>query len=387
MQWEIEVAKNGEQTLKLNNTYIYSRYKPREDAYRWIDAEFDSTKKKYLLIGLGLGYHAERLKMLARDKDVYVFYFEKIEKSFFKFESLVTDISELKIDEEWQVLIPKCWIAALNGHPLEPFLDDIKMKQLSYKNMSYLLRENFDKNIELGDLKRYSPERKKNAAIVSSGPSLNETIYWLKQIKQEVDIYCVGSALKILMKHDIVPKAVVISDPKKSIYGQIAGSMYNGVLLYLSTASHNAVLAHTGERFLLCQNGYIPAEKVARENNLQIFDTGGSVATLAFSLVESLHYERLVFFGQDLGFKGNRTHANESTSGRNVIEESYFKTVISNSNLDIFSTPNLLSYLRWFQKKIKYSDLKVYNTALNGAKIDGATLITEKELYNLVENL
>jgi len=387
MQWEIEVAKNGEQTLKLNNTYIYSRYKPREDAYRWIDAEFDFTKKKYLLIGLGLGYHVERLKMLAGDKEIYVFYFEEIEKSFFKFESLITDISDLKIDEEWQVLIPKCWITALNGHPLEPFLDDIKMKQLSYRNMSFLLRENFEKNIELGDLKRYSPEKKKNAAIVSSGPSLNETIYWLKQIKQEVDIYCVGSALKILMKHDIVPKAVVISDPKKSIYGQIAGSKYNGVLLYLSTASHNAVLAHTGERFLLCQNGYIPAEKIARENNLQMFDTGGSVATLAFSLVESLHYECLVLFGQDLGFKGNRTHANESTSGRNVIEKSYFKTVVSNSNLDIFSTPNLLSYLRWFQKKIKYSDLKVYNTALNGAKIDGATLITENELYNLVGNL
>ncbi|WP_186439486.1 6-hydroxymethylpterin diphosphokinase MptE-like protein [Kurthia sp. Dielmo] len=43
----------------------------------------------------------------------------------------------------------------------------------------------------------------KKAALVASGPSLNQTVVWLKKHEHEFDIYCVGSALKILLNHNI----------------------------------------------------------------------------------------------------------------------------------------------------------------------------------------
>ena len=76
-------SKNGEVTLRLNEVFIYSKYRPKEDAVRWINAEFDEEAESYLLIGLGLGYHLQELIGKSKDKPVTVFYFDKNEYELF----------------------------------------------------------------------------------------------------------------------------------------------------------------------------------------------------------------------------------------------------------------------------------------------------------------
>lgn len=386
MNWKVDLAKNGERTLELNDMQIYSKYRPREDAWKWVESQFDSTYTCYLLIGLGLGYHAEKLVSLANGKPVYVYYFDQQELNFTPIKEAVNDISHIDL-QNCQILIPNAFLNALGNHPILPFLEDIKINQSSYKKFAYLMEQNFHTNVANELFEPYPTFYKKTACLIASGPSLNETIHWLKNIENQVDIYVVGSALKMVLAHQIKPTAVIISDAKLEITRQLENVDYTGPLFYLSTANSDAVQLHKGPRYLLCQEGYPAAELLASEKKLPLFETGGSVATTAYSLIEELGYKQLVLFGQDLGFLGNATHAEASTSGRIVAQTNSLVKIKANNGDIIYTTKNLQTYLRWFNSKMRNTTLTVMNTAYNGAKIDKASFINEQELYNLLKKL
>lgn len=383
MHWEVLMAKNGEQTLRLNDVLLYSRYRPREDAWKWIDAEFDATKSCYLLIGLGLGYHAERLIELAGEKQVDVYYFEQKELELTPIKQAVSDISHIDF-QDCQILIPNVWIKALANHPILPFLEDIKINQITFKKSATLMKQNFDANITNYNVQPYPTYTKKNACLVASGPSLNETIHWLKVIEHSVDIFVVGSALKMLLNHDITPSATIISDSKPNIMSQLDGGNYNGDLYFLSTANAQTVNKHQGTAFILCQQGYIDAELLAEKYKLPLIETGGSVSTTAISLLELLDYEKIILFGQDMGFSGEQTHATGSTSGRTVTNDLNIRQVNANDGSEIWTTPNLQVYARWIEQKVKRMQAKLYTTSKNGVAIQGVPFITKQQLEKML---
>lgn len=394
MNWTVIKARNEEWTLQLDNHYIYSKYRPREDAWKWVESEFDSSKDSYLLIGLGLGYHLEKLAELAKGKPVFVLYFESEEINLFtKYNNvelnscvkLLQDLSTVNIDNGLQVLLPNVWIKALGDHALIPYLEDIKINQVTYKKSAEIMKENFLLNTALSDFHEYPSFSNKNAALVASGPSLNETVNWLKEVEDKIEIFVVGSALKVLLANNIQPSAVVIIDPKPNIINQLENIDYDGLLFYLSTANHQAILQHKGKRFILLQQGYEEAEKLARIKGLPLVETGGSVSTTTLSLLEILNFKNIFLFGLDLGFKGEHTHANLSTSGRKVQKEENLREVLSNSGDIIFTPSNLHTYLRWFNAKMERTILKVYNTSWNGAKINKVPYINKQQLYQLLQ--
>ena len=189
-----------------------------------------------------------------------------------------------------------------------------------------------------------------------------------------MDIYCVGSALRVLLKYDIFPKAVFITDPLDGIVNQIPVD-YKGQLYFLSTANYKAVNQHRGEKQIIFQEGYKLAEEYAKKHNQPIFQTGGSVATTTFSFIEWLGYEKLYLFGQDLGFPNKQTHAENSTSNKEVGEYQKLIEIIANDGTIIYTTPNLLTYKRWFDKAFQKTKVCVYNTAAKGAKLSNTTYI------------
>ena len=402
MKFEILKAKNGEDTVKVNNLLLYSKYRPVEDARRFIDKEFIQEAKGYLLVGLGLGYHLKALQDLVEPhKEIIVLVLDQKELNCYKgseFEmelshkkniQLFVNISDLALNTDYQVIIPHVWLPIIGqDHPLYSFLMDIKMKQMSYKRFAPLMEENFKINIQLDDFKlktiKESLKDKKIAALVSSGPSLNETKNWLKKVNEDVFILSVGSALKPLLDAGITPNAAIISDPQPLIMKQFSEIEFKGDLFYLCTADNNTVNNHKYNRCVLLQNGYSLAEKLATELKYPTLDTGGSVATLAFSLLEYLEFKRLVLFGQDLGFSSNESHVIGSTSGRTVSDIEKLLTVECNAGKEINTTNTLYSYLKWFNSVVQDTRVEVYNTALYGAKIEGTQLINEKQFCELI---
>lgn len=394
MKWDIEKAKNGERTLSLNDIQIYSKYHPVEAAHKFIQAEYDDSAQSYILIGLGLGYHLKSLLNFAEGKKIVVYYFSESELQLFKKYNednwwkqtnvyLVQKLNDTDIVNNGQVLLPNVWLKAIGQkHPLFSILEVIKINQISYKKYANLLKDNFLKNIALNDCTIQPNIQSKIACLVAAGPSLNETVHWLKKREQQVDIYVVGAALKPLLAHSIEPKAAVLSDASELTMKQFENTNFQGELFYLSTANHQTVLKHNGPRFILYQKGYKLAEQQAKEKVL--IETGGSVGTTTFSLLEQLGYEKVVLFGQDLGFNDQYTHAEYSPSKMEIADENFFRTIQANDGNIIHTSPSLQSFKFWYDQKMHATKVKVYNTAIKGAKIKNVPLINEKQFQSII---
>ncbi|MFC4409560.1 motility associated factor glycosyltransferase family protein [Chungangia koreensis] len=395
----IEIAKNQEYTLIMNNVYIYSKYNPRKDAFRFINNEFDPTAKGYFLVGLGLGYHLEALVELDSVKqivvlpigtnDISIFNSYAPNKSIIDKKNIQMCLStDLNIDvSSFQIIIPMSWMKAIGEeHPLYNYLEDIKIRQISAKSYGEIMSFNFKTNLLRNDSSiKYFKNKYKglNACLISSGPTLDDSIDLLKLIKLNCYILCVGSALKVLLKHDIKPDAVLITDPQENVVDQIIGTKYEGPLFYLGTANNYAVNIHNGISYIVFQKGYYAAEHYAEQLGIDTLETGGSVATTGISLLEYMDFSNVFLFGQDLGFGNSQTHALNSTSGKKVIENYKYRKIITNNGKYINTTPNLYTYLRWFEYKAQKTTIRIYNTAEEGARIKGIPFISKQDLMNL----
>lgn len=402
MQFEKLEAQDGNATLKVNNILLYSKYRPIIDAEKFIESEFNNDDKGYLLIGLGLGYHLQALlKLVSDSKPIFVYALDSQEIDLYKSiygsgklqsnVTITTDFREIATVNDYQIIMPHVWLQVMDKqHPLYYLLMDIKMKQMSYKRFSSMMEMNFNENIKqrIYSLPQYreSLEQKNFSCLISSGPSLDTTKKWLKAVKGKAYLLCVGSALKVLLEEGIVPDGVIISDCQPTIIEQINDSSYNGDLFFLSTADFNTVRLHNGDKYILLQKGYELAEQYAKKMNYPLLETGGSVATTGFSLLEYLGFKSIVLFGQDLGFVDEYTHATNSTSRRNLSKGEQYIEIESNSGALIKTLPNLFSYLTWFNRNCKESPCNIFNTAKNGAKIASVPFIEEDQLYKLIKN-
>lgn len=393
MKIEKELAKNGEYTLKINDKYIYSKYSPRLDAEKWIKRQVNIQAEEYVLVGFGLGYHLEALVAEVGLKPVQVWsLFSEHEQWGYECQKenvqIISNIRMLKFSEQAQILIPQVWLTLLpDTHPLYSTLSDIKMKQVSYNRFATKMQENFLHNIKesyipLSVYKDCMDWSTNKAFLVASGPSLSETMIYIKKYQEKAYILSVGSALKPLLANGIIPNGVIISDCQNQIYEQMKETQYQGDLFYLSTANNLTVIAHNGRKILLLQHGYRLAEQYAAEINEVLLETGASVATTAFSLLEELGFKEVYLFGQDLAITKSATHVVGSTSNRQVLVNEKMHFVESNLGDLVQSLPNLMSYLKWFEQKISKSHVVVYNTAEKGAKIQGTSFIKKDEIGN-----
>lgn len=394
MKWEVTVSKNGENTLRLNGIQIYSQYRPVDGATKFIQSEYDCNAGSYLLIGLGLGHHLKALVDCVNQKEIIVYYFSESELQLFKKNNLtnwwkkknvhlVNNINSSALNNDLQIILPNVWLKAIGQeHPLFSILEVIKIQQISYKRNRDLLRENFNKNIMLGDFTIQTKKQTKIACLVAAGPSLNETVYWLKKFQNDIDIFVVSAALKTLLAHDVYPKAVVLSDANEITVQHFEKTGFTGQLYYLSTANHQSVCCHKGPRVILYQKGYELAEQQAI--NVPLIETGGSVGTVTFSLLERLGYEKIILFGQDLGFYGQHTHANLSTSNRVVTNEFSVREEQANDGSTIYTRPMFQVFKHWYDQKMAKTKVKVFNTATKGAMIKNVPLIDEQQFQYLI---
>lgn len=380
MKWSVEESKNGQKILKLNDTHIYSQYNPMRAVETYMETEIRTHVTEYVIIGMGLGYHLDYLVEKSPNSNIqYVFldseeeelYKKYNEKQYIKLPN-VTPLEKQAVSRKAHIIVPQSYVRAVekgNTPELHNLLQDIKIRQASYKKRESQLIENFTHNIRYFQPINLSLNNmKKIAALVSAGPSLDETVLFLKSKINKLDIFCVGSALRVLLEQGIVPTSVIITDPLDAIIEQIP-SNYTGQLYFLSTANYKAVQQHKGEKQILFQEGFELAEGFAKEHEQPLFSTGGSVATTTFSLIEWLGYKEVYLFGQDLGFSAKRTHAKNSTSNKEVGEYQKLIEIVANDGTIIHTTPNLLTYKRWFDRAFQNSNMRIYNTAAKGAKL------------------
>ncbi len=224
------------------------------------------------------------------------------------------------------------------------------------------------------------------AIVVSAGPSLNKNIEELKNAENRAFIVAVDTAIKPLISHGIIPDMFVIVDGLKPLDLIEVEESRNIPLLTTSVAAKAVLHYHKGKKFFF--NEGITFVNQMYEMNKKAFipmPSGGSVATLAFSYVSHLGFDRIILVGQDLALTGNKTHADgtfkekmkeQDTSGYQMVEGNYEEKVPTRPDFD--------EYRKWFEEYIanwgqKYESFKVINATEGGAKIAGTEVMTLKE--------
>lgn len=227
------------------------------------------------------------------------------------------------------------------------------------------------------------PKEKVPAIVVSAGPSLNRNIEILKKAKNKAFIIAVDTALKPLIGHGIVPDMYAIVDGVKPLSLVDVEEGRNIPLLTTLQASKSVLEFQKGKKFFFCE-GIRFVDEMYERNKKPFFslESGGSVATLAFSLVSYVGFRTVILVGQDLALTGNKTHA-DGTFHEKMEELDTSKCTMVPGNVEekVPTRGDFNNYRIWFEEFIerwskKYKDFRVINATEGGARIKGTEIMT-----------
>lgn len=254
----------------------------------------------------------------------------------------------------------------------------------------------FNQDLPLSDLKTLAADLKgKNIFIAAGGPSLDRNYKELADIdKTDSRLICVGTVLKKLLRRGILPDYCIITDPGSPTYAQISGLDKESPaaevpLIFLATAFHKTVKDYPcTKKYMIFQKGFRPSEEKAEITDTFTIDTGGSVATSAFSLAVNCGASNIVFTGLDLAYTNNRAHASDTADMRDIRQSSITCKGINGETL--YTAKNLNEYRKWFEREIailKGNNCRTgfYDATEGGALIDGMKPVILKEIIHFFE--
>lgn len=410
-------------TIKIdynNNSIIFhSKYDPIREANGWSKNALNSinAQSEIIIIGLGSGYHIKQLAEAIPESKITVIefnhdYFQWFMESIFH-EAIkkcvnvsVKLFSNLPVNEQHEMFSPISSSNILihkNGLDIMPskysevkaILQDMQFKKESIKNQIDNMTVNFARNISLNDEGIKSLQNayhEKPMILISAGPSLDKQMNLLKKIYDEgkVILGAVGTAIKPLQKYNILPHFFTIIDPNPSTYTQLTDmKLPETTLFYLSTAYHDTIMLHKGPRRILWQEGFLEAEKMAKQLGDPLIQTGGSVATALLDLMVHMGASKIALIGQDLAYTEGLSHASNAHAQKKINETTtLYSTLNYNKTGKIPTARNLNIYRKWFEDYAgKHPDLDLFNCTEGGAYINHWEHISLVKYYESIKRL
>lgn len=223
------------------------------------------------------------------------------------------------------------------------------------------------------------------AIIVSAGPSLNKNISDLASAKGKSIIIAVDSAINTVKKNGISPDLIVAVDPRKDERFLGEDKCIGVPFITNMRANAGIVREHEGVKFFDNTLDHF-IQKYVDDNNIELpeLETGGSVATTAFSVAKYMGCSPIILIGQDLAYTNDETHAKESVDAFRTVEELNGSIM----DIDIYGNPiktsdDMLRYKEWFERSIEIDpDRVVYDATEGGALIKGSIVTTLSEVIS-----
>ncbi|OVE82787.1 hypothetical protein BVY03_00075, partial [bacterium K02(2017)] len=163
-------------------------------------------------------------------------------------------------------------------------------------------------NQNLGDYHQYgmvdafeSKLKGKKAILVSSGPSLEQHLPYLKRHQHKFFIACCDSAFEILLNNNIMPQMVFCLERLKrqeELFSNIPQDN-NVILVTLPTVFNSVLKKHPGP-IVFASRGTAFGKWLWPESTY--FDLGESVATMALRLLVYMGCQDVYLLGQDLAY-------------------------------------------------------------------------------------
>ena len=400
----IEIA-----TLKNNKTF-YSIYNPQRDIDFFCSNEKIKNSGFICIAGIGNGYHLKQLSENYPDKFILAFEINKTSLDFlsqindFSFiknkKILLTTLDELenKIIENYTPAIYenfyftniKSWmdyhqeyfkiIEKKINNAISIISSDFSVQSHFGKiwmhnileNTNYLIKNKFHKNFEI--------DNNKTAVVIGAGPSLEESIKFLKENNDNIFIISTDTSYPTLLKHKIIPQVVVSIDAqifsREHFIGINKEIIKNTIFLFDLCANSSIVKKLKNENILFFTNGHPLCNYIEEKSNvkfLRLNSGRGTVTSVACDFATKCNFENIILLGTDFSFYSNKPYTkgtylenqflNQSNRIKNL-ETQYtnlmLRTQIFKNNEGNFTTKLLDEYKLYQEKMIHNSTSNFY---------------------------
>ena len=182
------------------------------------------------------------------------------------------------------------------------------------KNLPYIL-----KTTPWGEFKDIY--KGKTALIISAGPSLDANIETIKKNRDNVVIFCVGTAFKALMHNGITPDFVNIIE-NQECSGQLSGFDLSNINLITDTYTNNTLYQlKVKNNFLFPTVNNIGRYFTELTGILTTpYITKGTVSYAALESAKMAGFTKLILVGQDLAYLNNQCYGSNSAYSGLVFE-------------------------------------------------------------------
>jgi len=352
--WTIQQAKNGSVTASEDGALLHSSYDPERESQQAAQRSDFKSCTAAVFYSCGLGYTPSAYARLYPERTILIIEPEPLH--FFAALTLT----------DWSTIFacPSCMIAL--GCPPETVIPLIERSGTAHcaffsvpsqtahaRQYFETLRILVDRNRRKDDINTATLERfgrlwLRNSflnirqyrtlpgagiyadngtglpfLILAAGPSLEQTLPHLSELKKRSVIVCVDTALRACLRTGVEPDFIVLADPQYYAYRHIAGLSSPSSVLITETAVYPAVYRFPCRRTVLCSSLY-PLGKwfEQRFGGKGDLGAGGSVASSAWNFAYLAGGRELYTAGLDLSFPGRKTHIKGSTFEQTVHTDS-----------------------------------------------------------------
>lgn len=212
--------------------------------------------------------------------------------------------------------------------------------------------------------------------MVASGPSLDKNIDELKGLKGKAFIMAADSALRVLLRHDIIPDMFVSVDAMKNQkHFEYPGVADIPIFTDASNNYQTLLKVKASKFFMNDMNPHVNRFLTKRGILLPVFGSGGSVANDGYALAAAMGFRTIILVGQDLAYTDNKTHSQESVRGEWKLDANEFIHDEADGYYGgkVKTSHEFQLYQKWFEEEIpKHPECHTINATEGGVLIRGA---------------
>jgi hypothetical protein len=254
----------------------------------------------------------------------------------------------------------------------------------------------------------------KTSVIISAGPSLDKNIKDLLPYRENIVVFCVGTAFRTAIKNGIIPDFISVLEISQNTLTQLNLPELAKTNVIITNTTYNEVFKLNPKRFFNYYGNKTPASKWLG-NVLNVptekYEESGTVSLTAFYSAVMLGFDKVIFIGQDLAYTNNQCYSKDSLYGSYQINESKTvqteskdeivkllntKTALVEQHMEILgkelieiqgqngtrvlTRPDMLLFIKYFEKAAEeYTPtIKMINATEGGAFLNGLEHITLK---------
>ena len=419
--WQLITAKDGSITIKEADMLLHSAYAPPKEALQQIRQISDTSLETGIFCSFGLGYAPSAFAVQHPDKKLIL-----IEPDPLRLASAFALFDWKNIFAHPQCILiigatPDIAIHVLDTVDLSQAVifsvpAQIRHAQEYFDTLHTLIRRNKQKQEinrrtrdkfshlwlrnscinmrrlgELPGIRRLEHTATEYpACVIAAGPSLQNILPVLPQIRDRTILICVDTALRACLRYGIEPDFIITSDPQYWNMRHLLGLSSPSSILITEIAAYPTVFRFPCKQIFLFSSLYPPGKYIEQFcSPLGELSSGGSVASTAWDFARFLGCKNIYVAGLDLGFPDSQTHIKGSlfeerlhadscrlqTAETETCKALYTDAVAKAENYagaSILTDSRMKLYAWWFESRLAtFPDITTRTFCPQGLRIPG----------------